>query len=269
MLAAGTGASGDGSPSAGANATGGSAGTMSGAGGDGGNVNAGSGGAAGEVGTGGASGSAGVASDAGAGPCDGPLLPMAVGNSWTYRVTNPVDGVSMKTTTVESFGPLGGTGPNANEMAFHVVTSKVSGQVSDRTESWQGVLEDDTVVRYRELSFPAGTMQSDGEVSWDPYKLRISESAEQTVVGASWNETYTETEIKNGVPMASARSDGWSVDAVDVPCGPVDGEMLSCIRISKTADGSMAGKTYLFARCIGKVREEGTQVEELVEHTVN
>lgn len=201
--------------------------------------------------------------------CDGPLLPMAVGNMWTYKVTNPTSGVSMKTTLVDKMEAVGGTGPNAAKMAFHVVTTKTSGAGGDMTESWQDVLANKTVVRYRELAFAAGSTNSNGEDHWDPYKLRVDESPDHIVKGATWNEMYMETKVAMGVTAAAApRNDGWVVSDVGVPCGPVKGEMLSCIKLTKTADGAMVGKTYWYARCVGKVREEGTQTEELTDYTV-
>jgi hypothetical protein len=193
---------------------------------------------------------------------------MAVGNRWTYRVTDG-NGVSMKTSTVMGMEPVGGSGPNASTMAFHVVTTKQSAAGMDQTESWQGVLENGSVVRYRELAFQAGSTTSNGEDFWEPYKLRLDASAERTAEGATWQELYTETKVQMGVATPAPRNDGWLVEAVDVPCGPVNGEMLSCIQVRKTVDGAQAGKVYLFARCVGKVREQGTQLEELTDFAVN
>jgi hypothetical protein len=207
--------------------------------------------------------------DAGeSGACEGPLLPLAVGNSWTYRVTHPVDGVSTKTTRVEDEQLVGGTGPFADRIAFHVVTTKMSSAGTDRTESWQGVRSDSSVVRYREVSFKAGTMTVNGEEFWEPYKLRIDESPAHVLEGATWHEKYTETKVKGGVATPTERDDAWVVDATDVPCGPVQGRMLSCLKVRKKSDGAAEGKTYLYARCVGKVREEGAQTEELVDYSV-
>jgi hypothetical protein len=193
---------------------------------------------------------------------------MAIGNRWTYRVTHPVDGVSMKTTEVDEMSVVGGTGPSAGKSAFHVVTTKQSGAMMDMSESWQDVLADGSVVRYRELSFTTGTTQANGEDYWAPYKMHFDQSAEHIAPGASWDEQYTETKIdKNMATTSASRTDSWSVDAVDVPCGPVKGQMLSCIKLSKSSSGG-GTKTYLFAPCVGKVREEGTQTEELTDYSV-
>lgn len=205
--------------------------------------------------------------DAGA-ECQGGFLPMAVGNRWTYRVISPVDGVSMKEQVIDGKEVVGGTGPNADETAFHAVTMKMSGQGMDKTESWQAVLADGSVVRYREVEYKAGTETANGEEHWDPYKLRIDQSPEHLGAGATWDERYAETKIDKGVATTASRDDGWKVDAVDVPCGPVNGEMLSCIKLSKGTDGADSGKSYWFARCVGKVREQGSQVEELVDYAL-
>jgi hypothetical protein len=203
------------------------------------------------------------------GECEGAYLPIAVGNSWTYDVINPVVGKSTKVNTIEGEEKVGGTGPNADVMAFHAVTRKTSGAGEDMTESWQGVLEDGSVVRYREIAYAAASNMINGEEHWEPYKLRIDNTAEHLEEGASWAEQYRETKIDNGVPLTADRSDGWVVEAVDEPCGPVHGEMLSCIRLKKSADGSAGGKTYWYAPCVGKVREMGTQIEQLVDYELH
>jgi hypothetical protein len=250
----------------------GEAGEGGGRGGKGGS--AGKGGTSADAGPGidGGSGSGGSGDPDGGEPAEcehDAYLPMAVGNSWTYRVINPVDGESTKVNTIDREEEVGGTGPNADLLAFHALTTKTSGAGMDMTESWQGVLDDGSVVRYREISYRAGSMVANGEEHWDPYKLRIDNSPEHIEADATWNETYEETKIDNGVPISAQRNDGWTIDDVDVPCGPVKGRMLSCIKVSKSADGADTGKTYWYARCVGKVREMGTQVEELTDYELH
>jgi hypothetical protein len=235
-------------------------------GGKGGARDAGSEHDAGSAHDGGGARDAGDAHDGGAAECRGGFLPMAVGNRWTYRVISPVDGTSMKEQVIAGEEVVGGTGPNAAETAFHAVTTKMSGQGMDKTESWQAVRGDGSVVRYREIEYKAGTDTANGEEHWDPFKLRIDQSPEHLVAGATWDELYSETKIDKGTATTASRDDGWKVDGVDVPCGPVNGEMLSCIELSKGADGADGGKSYWFARCVGKVREQGTQVEELIDY---
>jgi hypothetical protein len=242
-------------------------------GGKGGRGSAGKGGSGADAGAG-----RGGRDGGGAGRDDGGLasecehdayLPMAVGNTWTYRVTSAIDGVSTKVNAIDGEEKVGGTGPHADEVAFHALTTKTSGAGMDMTESWQAVLDDGSVVRYREISYRAGSNTPNGEEHWTPYKLRIDNSAEHIAAGAKWDEIYTETKItNNGVPLDASRKDGWIVEAVDEPC-EVAGEMLSCLKLRKTADGADGGKTYWYARCVGKVREMGTQTEELMSYELH
>jgi hypothetical protein len=63
----------------------------------------------------------------------GRLLPLEVGNSWTYKVTDTVNGTSgNKTNTVEAYEDVGGS--KAGTMAFRITTAKASGK---ETVSWQ------------------------------------------------------------------------------------------------------------------------------------
>jgi hypothetical protein len=201
--------------------------------------------AAGSIATGGAA----------AGSASAALLPFKVGNSWTYRVTDD-DGVSTKVTTVEAMEAVGGTGPSQAAMAYRVVTKK-GADSADQTISWQAPVGD-KVVRYREQSFGATTQMLKLEEHWDPYKLHIDGSAEHTVMGASWVETYVETKLPVGEAAASAtNADPWSVvsasEMVQVPAGTFDAVVFE----------KSGNKRYWYARGIGKVKEAGSQTEEL------
>lgn len=198
------------------------------------------------------------AGDAGATPDPElePYLPLAEGTRWTYDVTD--DGVvTRKVTTVGAEELVGGTGPNADVLAFKVTTEKNDG--NDETISWQarsGAL----VVRYREQAFgPSGL---DLDEHWAPYKLRLDESLERIAEGAMWQEVYEETKLViNQAPVTSERVDTWTVlgtnEPVTVPAGTFD-----CLHVRKI--GLSSNKEYWFARGVGKVKEVGGQTEELV-----
>jgi hypothetical protein len=163
-------------------------------------------GAAGDANSGGdgTGGSEGAAGMPGVVP-EGALLPWVTGNTWSYRVTN-AGVVSEKTTTVGELQEVGGMGPNAGLMAFHVVTAKgVDG--TDRTESWQAPHPDapERIVRYREQSFGAVTGVLEQEEHWDPEKLHIDGSADRTVTGATWLERYDETSLRGTRRNAAPR----------------------------------------------------------------
>lgn len=203
----------------------------------------------------------------GAAPSLEALLPWAVGNTWTYEVTEGAT-VSEKTTVIEAEELVGGSGPNAEKMAFHVVTSKGTNG-NDRTESWQGPDEDDAarIVRYREQAFSPATSMLEQEEHWDPEKLHIDGSAERTVTGASWLERYDETKLPvNLTPTTHPVSERWTVLADDVTLTVPAGTFENVIHFRKV--GGTTTKEYWYARGVGKLRETGTQVEELVDYDV-
>jgi len=195
--------------------------------------------------------------DAGPKPV-GPLLPWNVGNSWTYRVTDSGD-VSLKVTTIKELEAVAGSGPNADKMANKVVTTKKD--ATDQTISWQ-LMVGDKIVRYREQAFSRTSGALEEEEHWAPYKLHIDGSAEHLVKGATWLESYQETKLPvNGQPATAEARDVWSIQSEDeevvVPAGT-----FRAVVIRKA--GGSTSKTYWYVPGVGKVKETGGQIEELV-----
>jgi hypothetical protein len=207
----------------------------------------------------GASGAGGEAGD-GAGVIE-TLLPWAVGNEWSYQVTE--DGaVSTKVTVIHEREPVGGEGPNAELEAYKVITTKQNG--ADHTDSWQAP-EGDSVVRYREQSFSASSGALELEEYWEPHKLHIEWTAEHMVEGATWLEEYEETKLPVGDTAGkSTRRDRWTVrsvaESVTVPAGTFDNAVV----FEKL--GSDTLKTYWYVPNVGKVKETGGQTEELTKY---
>lgn len=201
---------------------------------------------------------------AGAKP-EGPLLPWAVGNKWTYRVTK--DGVTgLKTTTIGDLEAVGGDGPHAELMAYHVTTAK-GDDLNDHTESWQAPSEDEPnrILRYREESYDATSGDLELTEFWDPAKLHIDGTAARTVKDASWLETYQETKLEVGLsPATHEVRERWTVlddDAtVEVPAGKFE----HVIHLQKV--GSSSSKEYFYLRGVGKLKETGSQTEELSDY---
>ncbi|MDF3065804.1 MAG: hypothetical protein K0R38_1405 [Polyangiaceae bacterium] len=195
----------------------------------------------------------------------GPLLPWEEGNKWTYRITK--DGVtSVKTTTIGELTAVGGVGPNADLMAYHVVTAK-GAELADRTESWQAQdpEDEDRIIRFRELSFDATTGELELEEYWDAAKLHIDGSPARTVKDASWLETYQEYKLEVGLsPTDHEVRERWTVlddDAtVEVPAGTFE----HAIHLQKI--GSSTTKEYWYLRGVGKLKETGSQTEELEDY---
>jgi hypothetical protein len=194
----------------------------------------------------------------------GDLLPLKLGNTWTYRVTDDQGLITEKHQTAMAEEPVGGIGDNKDVIAFKMVTSKGVGG-DDETISWQkniGML----VVRYREQSFGAQTNLLELEEHWHPHKIRVDMSPAHTVRGASWLEIYQEFKTPTGVATSQAEArDRWTVletsQSVTVPAGTFNAFVL------QKAGGSST-KTYWFVSGVGKVKETGGQTEELTAYQV-
>lgn len=196
-----------------------------------------------------------------------PLLPWTEGNSWTYRVTKNGTATE-KTTTVGALETVGGMGPSAKLKANHVTTAKGAG-ANDRSESWQApdAQNPDRILRYRELTYDPATGNLQDDVYCDPPKLHIDGSPEHTVKGATWKEQYTESTLTVGMPVTShAVSETWTVVSASETLKVVAGTFTNVIHFRKV--GAASTKDYWYARGVGKLKETGTQVEELTAYSL-
>lgn len=186
------------------------------------------------------------------GDLTGRYLPLAIGNSWTYRVVPAGGAPETKVSEVEALEDVGGE--KAGITAFRVRTTKPDGI----TLSWQ----EDTgteVLRHREEERSLADSLLVEQI-YLPARVRLDETAAHLAVGAMWDVSYTERTTGVG---DVARIDQWTVEAVDeqvvVPAGT-----FSCLRVRRIgAEVGQANKVYWFARGVGKVKEEGGQLEEL------
>jgi hypothetical protein len=193
----------------------------------------------------------------------GDLLPWKTGNTWSYQV-NDEGVVTPKITTIGDQELVGGTGPNKDLMAYKVVTKKSQ---MDQTVSWQAPLGD-SIVRYREQSFSASTGTLELEEHWDPHKLHIDGSTAHRVTDASWLEVFTETKLPVSLsPEMHEAHDRWTVlsacESVTVPAGT-----FTAVYIQKVSATGGSAKTYWYVPGVGKVKESGGQLEELVTYTL-
>lgn len=203
------------------------------------------------------------------GPTSAAYFRWKVGNSWTYRVTDPTKGVSMKVNTIDKMEPVGGKFPMPMQASALLTTKKGKGDAVD-TQTWQNLV-DGVVVRYREVNFKSsgGMSVPNEEVIYQPSKLRLDGTDAHTKLGASWTDVYSETRypLPTGAPTTKMHADKWSVVAVDesvtVPKGT-----FKCLHLLHVADTTGERKEYWFARGVGKVKEKGAQTEELVELSV-
>lgn len=189
------------------------------------------------------------------------MLPLTLGATWTYQVTEATGEISTKKTTVEALEDVGGL--KAGTRGFRMRTDKGA---EDKTVSW---LEDrgNMVVRHRELSYKRGSDIVNGDESWQPFRVRIDERIEHLTTAATWTESYTETTIKGLATTTTMVSDRWIVDAaeemVTVPAGT-----FRCLRVRKLGENGKADKTFWFARGVGKIKETGGQTEELASFSI-
>lgn len=185
----------------------------------------------------------------------GSLLPLKAGNTWTYTVTDGAE-IGTKTVTIGAVETVGGTGPSKALKASKSTTLKSSGA---QTLSWQAEV-DGRVVRYREQSIKKNGTVGD-EVHWAQPNLRVDNSPAHTVAGATWTETNKETTLEKGESFTHDVTDTWTVEAVDVEV-KVPAGTFRAIQFKKVSE-SGAIKKFWYARGVGKVKEEGGQVEEL------
>jgi hypothetical protein len=206
----------------------------------------------------------------GPGPADGGggtgrYLPLAVGSTWTWRVTPAGGGATVeKISTVEAFEDVGAA--KAGTMAFRVRTSHDDGSGGD-TVSWQSD-DGSSIVRQREQDFRTdGSMKTDSV--YDPYKLRLDETAAHVASGADYQSSFTEvmTKIIDGSTTTLQKGETWTVvstnESVTVPAGT-----FTCLHLHRVATDDTVGKDYWFARGVGKIKETGGQTEELSSYTL-
>jgi hypothetical protein len=169
-------------------------------------------------------------------------------------------------TTIEAREVVGGEGPHREVSAFRVVTLKGTNS-NDKTVSYQDEV-DDRVIRYRELSYSATSGELKLDEYWDPWKLHVDGTAEHRHTGATWVQTYTEYKLPvNGDPSSAVVSDTWTVlsddEVIEVPAGE-----FHTIVFQKTSEDSGSVKTYWYAPGVGKIKEAGSQTEELESYTL-
>ena len=209
----------------------------------------------------------------------GSLLPLAVGNVWTYRVTDPDGTISSEVESIPAREMVGGTGPYGAQMAFRLVTGKKANDPNGDV-SWQAEV-DSRVVRFREISIGQNKGNEKNETFWDPPRLRLDESVAHIADKASWSETFTEygidvdTDLDGGsyVPDGGRTTDSnqetWTVVASSQQI-TVDAGTFDALAVRRTTGGGSL-KNFWFARGVGLIRQsqEGKPTHELSSYRVS
>jgi hypothetical protein len=237
----------------------------------------------GDGGMGGAGGAGGFGVDL---PTAEAYYPQKVGNSWTYLVTpTGVDLPSYKVVTIEAVEMVGGDGTSAVRPAYRHATCKSAPSVAacamppsatnrvDKTVGWLGMV-DKTLGNYREQSFKKGTEMMVEEDWWEPYRIKIDNSPAHTTLGATWTDSYKEWKRPvGGITTSTPQNETWTVLAVDdtvtiTPPGGAPRSYPHCLKVTHSNNSGSMNKAFWYARGIGKVKETGTQIEELIDYKV-
>ncbi len=183
--------------------------------------------------------------------------PFEVGNQWRYRV----DDYSGQDPTVKRNELTMAMTPDADTGEVIVQSTTKS---KGTTVSWLQ-RKGDAVYRLRQQDLDLnGNLER--TTYYIPHRLRLDESTEHLEPGVSWSDDFIRrVEDPAGViTKEEAVSELWTVLGIDVPCGTPWGER-ACLHVSRARIiGGQSYKEYYFARGLGKVREEGGVVEELI-----
>jgi hypothetical protein len=182
-------------------------------------------------------------------------LPFRVGNSWTFEVRNTLtpDIVTTKSQSVTAEMNYPGDGMPA----FIQVTNKAEGS----TVSWLRVVGD------RHVRLEQQDRDLDGLLErttvYEPSKLRLDQSQANLAMGATYDDTYMKIVYdENGVEIERLPvTENWEVLAESEPC-PGEFADFDCVRLSRSQTG-LPPKVFWFSPGIGKVKEDGGQIETL------
>lgn len=180
-----------------------------------------------------------------------PLIPVALGNRWTYRVTSDTGVTSEKVQTITS------TASSEGRAGYRFETTKGT---SRETVSVQALI-DGVLVRYEERTYKDGALT--GHERYVPSMVRIDSN--HTTGGETYQTEHTKEELDGAgnVVRTTVVKNRFEVestaDVVEVPAGRFTAVRLRRVDMS---DGSV--KTYWYVAGLGKVKETGGQTEELV-----
>lgn len=188
------------------------------------------------------------------------LWPLTQGTTWTYRITDPTKGVFEK--KVEVLGEQ--TVPETSMKA----TAVRSTQPYLEELSWQTDVNG-VVVRLREEDRKGGTVAR--VTTWTPATVK-SLSREQPQ-GWTYRSNIRELErdTADGATDDKEKSYVWTVEAVNETVTTPAGTFSNAIRLKRVRGDKPQEpdpRTYWLVPGIGKVKEDGERLEELVSYDV-
>jgi hypothetical protein len=185
------------------------------------------------------------------------LWPLTQGSTWTYRITDPLRGRFEKTVVVLGPRPVPGTSTTAT-----VVRSR---QPHLEELSWQ--LEDNGVVyRVREEDRKSGLLAR--VQTWVP--VTVKSLSLPRPLGWSHATTVSETtRYGSGETETKEKTFVWRVAAVGETVTTPAGTFTDAVRLVREREGKEGkDRTYWMVPGVGKVKEDGERLEELLHYEV-
>jgi len=186
-------------------------------------------------------------------------FPTCVGASWTYAVENPQTGV----VTPKTFSITDYSDPGRLDFDLYGFMAFRQRRVtdSDSKDSWLIQSPDGLqLIWLIDDWFDMNGRRTRTEW-YDPGKLRMDESPDHTVVGATWHEHYTEHHLEMGTETIVEHQIDWETRPSEVH-DPF-GETLCEHKLDIASDSPVpVDATYCFARGVGKVYELTALVSE-------
>jgi hypothetical protein len=198
-----------------------------------------------------------------AAPAATSLWPLTTGSTWTYAITDDIQGQFTKTVTVKGPSAVPGqSGVQAIQVESVQNTSPAYVELSWQQESGG------MVNRVREEDRRGGSLVQ--TTVWSPATLKMISQLREL----GWSHTQgTVTErIAMGdgsVTEAPEKPYVWTVKAVNEPVAVPAGTFPNALRVERTrSDKTDTLRTYWLVPGVGKVKETGERLEELTSYSI-
>lgn len=191
-------------------------------------------------------------------------FPWATGAVWSYKISKDT-GPSMTGRKRTILGVEDVGAPHAGTLAFKVHVELYSGS-KDIWEAFYGDLD----VSYKTDFYNANNQLTDTRFE-DPFRLKLDESAEHTVTGAQWMETFNETDLVPGqAPMTRTETVTWSVVSDAEPITVIAGS-YTALHVQRMDSSRSPPEVvhYWYAKGVGRLKQTGAtgEIEELESFT--
>lgn len=186
------------------------------------------------------------------------LWPLSTGSRWTYRITDPSRSPVPFDKVVQVLG-MQAVPDGAGAQAIAVQST----QPHLEELSWQ-YESDGIVVRVREEDRQAGALAR--VTTWVPGTVKSL--AQSRDAGWSYSSTTLETvkQVQTRSEEQKQKTYVWRVVAVDETVTVPAGTFHNVLRLERArADKDSTPRTYWLVPGVGKIREDGERLEELVE----